>query len=428
MEMVDRYLGNRFLRWGALGLALIGAVRLLLWPSGRVTYRIDLDVYRTGAQVFLDGGELYGPLPKVFQGLDLPFTYPPIAAALFTVFTIIPLWLASVLLTLVSVGCVAVVLRIVLGQTCERPLAQLWWLVAAAMAGGLWFGPIRETLVIGQVNAVLMALIVVDAIHGRGKWWGGSLVGLAIAVKLTPAVFLLLFVLRKDWRGAASTGVSFLVFTGIGYFLMPQDSLEYWTHTLLDTDRIGNAASKSNQSINAVLYRIGLDGGTRFLVWLVVSMIVGLLIAWVAMRLLKYGHDVAATISVGFVALFCSPVSWGHHWVWSLPLVVLMLVWAARTDADEKRWLLLAGSGAAVFLIRPQWRLPYGNNIEMQWSALQQLVGSAYLVWGIVALVVMGFSAQRLGRGDTSATRREAITENRPDRHRTATKHRNPSP
>ncbi len=320
-----------------------------------------------------------------------------------------PLWLASVILTLVSVGCVAVVLRIVLGQTCERPHAQLWWLVAAAMAVGLWFGPIRETLVIGQVNAVLMVLVVVDAIHGRGKWWGGTLVGLAIAIKLTPAVFLLLFVLRKDWRGAASTVVSFLVFTGIGYLLMPQDSLEYWTRTLLNTERIGNNVSSSNQSINGVLYRVGLDGGIRSLVWLVGSMLVGVLIAWVAGRLLKHGHDVAATVTVGFAALFCSPVSWGHHWVWVLPLVVLMLVWTARSAADTRRWLWLAGTGAVVFLVRPQWRLPHGNSVELQWNLLEHIVGNAYLVWSLIALVVVGVSAHRLGTGDKSAIRPSTV-------------------
>ena len=72
-------------------------------------YRIDIDVYRTGAQVFLDGGAIYGPMPELSQGGHLPFTYPPIAAALFTVFAIMPLWVGSTLLTLASIACVAIV-------------------------------------------------------------------------------------------------------------------------------------------------------------------------------------------------------------------------------------------------------------------------------------------------------------------------------
>ena len=47
-------------------------------------YRLDLDVYRLGGQVFAEGGDLYGQLPPIATGTTLPFTYPPIAAAIFS--------------------------------------------------------------------------------------------------------------------------------------------------------------------------------------------------------------------------------------------------------------------------------------------------------------------------------------------------------
>src|SRR5215469_6331567 len=46
-------------------------------------YRIDLDVYRAGATVFLHGGDLYAHLPTLAHGHALPFTYPPFAAVAF---------------------------------------------------------------------------------------------------------------------------------------------------------------------------------------------------------------------------------------------------------------------------------------------------------------------------------------------------------
>ncbi len=405
MKMVERYLNSSILRTAMLVLVMVEAALLTIGlpGRGRMPYRIDLDVYRTGAQVFLDGGALYGSLPELSRGMHLPFTYPPIAAALFTIFAVMPLWLASTLLTIVSILCIAVVLRIVLGQTCDRPRAQLWWLVAPAMAVGLWFGPVRETLAFGQVNAVLMAFVVVAAVRGRGRWWGGMLIGLAIAIKLTPAVFLLLLFLRRDWRGAGSTVLAFLACTGVGHILMPDDSMEYWTHALADTARIGDIGYASNQSIDAVLYRFGLDGVTLTLAWLMVSLLVGLVIAWVAGRLLAHGHDTAATVTVGFVALFCSPVSWGHHWVWSLPLVVLMVVWAVRNATHTARWWWLSGIGTAVFLARPQWWLPHGKHVELEWTMLQLFVASSSLVWSLIALVAVGLSAHRLGEGDRNA-------------------------
>ena len=39
-------------------------------------YRIDLDVYRLGAETLLRGGDLYGTLPDTEIGANLPFTYP----------------------------------------------------------------------------------------------------------------------------------------------------------------------------------------------------------------------------------------------------------------------------------------------------------------------------------------------------------------
>ena len=63
-----------------------------------------LDVYRLGAQVFRDGGDLYGRLPDTEIGANLPFTYPPVAAALFVPLTWIPLTLANVLFSAATVG------------------------------------------------------------------------------------------------------------------------------------------------------------------------------------------------------------------------------------------------------------------------------------------------------------------------------------
>ncbi|MGO1384652.1 MAG: glycosyltransferase 87 family protein [Arachnia sp.] len=408
---LGRLLSSRLFRGGSLALFVVSVAILALGhPASFPTpYRIDLDVYRTGAQVFLDGGDLYGAIPALANGKELPFTYPPIAAALFTVFTPIPLWVGSLLLTCVSMCSVALTVFLMLRRVTEFKSGRLWWVVVAVLAIGLWFGPVRETLSFGQVNAILMLLIVLDALYGRGRWWGGMLIGLAIAIKLTPAVFLLLFVLRRDWRSALTTTASFLAFTGLGFLLMPDDSMQYWTSTLADTERIGGASYASNQSINAVLLRLGLEGSTRNVAWFAVALVVGLFIAWVAGRLLRYGHHTAATITVAFAALFCSPVSWGHHWVWGLPLVLLILAWAMRPEVRTLPWFFLAGSGGVVFLATPQWWFPGTRNAELMWTPLQQLVGSSYLVWALIALLSMGLAAHRLGRSDSDGAETSTV-------------------
>lgn len=405
---VDRYLSSAIARFVVVVLGLAGTLLHTVGVPGLQQippYRIDLDVYRTGGQVFRDGGEIYGDLPTLSQGAHLPFTYPPLSAELFSLFTLVPLAVASTIITLATIAVLAYVVQLVLTRTCDRSARELWWLTAAVMAVALWCGPVRETLGFGQVNVFLMALVLVDVIRGRGRWWGGALTGLAMAVKLTPAVFLLYFVLRRDWRGLATAIASALVFTGIGHLLAPDDSVRYWSFAIRDPARIGGLAFTSNQSVNGVVHRLGLEGSAASIVWFVVSALVGLGIAWIAWRLLRAGHEVAAAVVVGYVALFCSPVSWGHHWVWSVPAVVLALVWAARAardhdDDEASAWFALAGSGVVIFLATPQWWVPNTEDRELGWGALEHLVGNAYLLWAAVFLVVVGVRAFRLGAGD----------------------------
>lgn len=396
---------TRYLTWVAL------VVSVLLWifvlPYGPPSpYRLDFDVYRTGGGVFLEGGTLYGGLPELAMGIHLPFTYPPIAAVLFSAFAIIPLWLGSLLFTIVSIGALWWIARLVERRT---PVASLLpdeigardvtLLMMIAFTIGMWFGPVRETFWLGQINIVLTALVLADVSVRRPRWWTGALVGLAIAIKLTPAVFLLFFFLRADWRSMLRTLLSFLLFSGIGHLLMPSESRQYWTEVVIDTGRIGGAAYASNQSINGALARFGLEGSTLTLAWFVLSLIAGLTIAWIAWRLLRHGHLIVAAIVVGFAALLCSPVSWGHHWIWAWPLLFVMALWALKSG--DRCWAWLSVTGALIVLTTPQWWWPHAKWVELQWTWYQHLTGDAMLLWSLVALMLLGVRAARTPSGNT---------------------------
>ncbi|MDO5736433.1 MAG: glycosyltransferase 87 family protein [Propionibacteriaceae bacterium] len=389
-QLTGRYLASWPVRLVALALALLVGAALTFWLPYTWPYRIDIDVYRLGGQAFLDGANLYAQLPDTQVGANLPFTYPPIAAALFSFFAIMPLVAASTLLSALSVVALGWVLVLVLRDVTRRPTSDAVWLALPVLALISWLGPMRETIEFGQINVLLMALVLTDVLAGQGKPWRGWLTGLAVAIKLTPAVFLVYFLLRRDWRSLIMTVVSFLVYTGVGFALRPADSVEYWTSALRDTGRIGNAGFPSNLSINGFLHRLGLEGTTASLTWFVVSSAVGLAIMWVAYRLLQSDQKAAAALTVGLIALFCSPVSWGHHWVWALPLLVVFAVWAVQDVHSRVAWLALLVTGSYIFWSLPQWWFPSGEGEIPTWSLFQQLIGSAYLVWAAAALVVLG--------------------------------------
>lgn len=380
-----------------IALLVLSVVVWTIYPPGQrfLPYRIDFDVYRTGGQVFLDGGELYGPMPALSEGAHLPFTYPPIAAVLFSAFAAVPLWVGSAVFTLASMACLWWMARLIERRTpvaallpagtTQRDVTLLMMIVFTI---GLWLGPVRETFVFGQVNIVLAALVLTDVSSERPRWWTGALVGLAVAIKLTPAVFLLVFFLRRDGRSMLRAAASFLVFGGIGHLAAPADSSRYWSEVVVETGRIGGVAYASNQSIAGALARLGTDGTTPTLLWLGLSLGAGLLVAWSAWQLLRVNQQVTAGVVVGFAALFCSPVSWSHHWIWAWPLIALLALWAMR-DADRV-FAWLSATGAVVFLATPYWWWPRKELAELEWTWYQHLIGDAVLLWSLVAVAILG--------------------------------------
>ncbi|MEV0298887.1 glycosyltransferase 87 family protein [Nocardia sp. NPDC050710] len=373
-------------RWllAAIGLFAISVLVALLvhWWNGY----IDLLVYRNGAQVWLDGGELYGPMPPVL-GIGLPFTYPPLAALFFAPLALMPLHLAEVLVVATNVVSLGITLWLVLARI--RPgLDRLTTLtlVIAALGFANFLEPVRQTFGFGQINLVLMAAISLDCLVRKPFWPRGMLIGIAVSVKLIPAGYLLYFLLRKDWKAAGTLVVSAIGAVGLGFLLFPRDSVEYWFHTLADTGRIGPPYFAGNQSIKGMAFRLGVSDSLATLIWITLSLVAVTLAAIWMHRLIEAGATVAALLVNAAAVLLVSPVSWSHHWVWVAPALVV----AADSIVRGRRnpWYLGAvGALTVLFLIGPQWLLPHSRDFELDWAWWQQLIGSSYVIATFAVLV-----------------------------------------
>jgi alpha-1,2-mannosyltransferase len=378
-------------RAGLVAVNLAAVVYFLLSYSphgvGFGPYRIDLGVYRIGGHVWLSGGDLYGRLPALSNGTRLPFTYPPVAAVLLSPWSLVPAAAAGTVLTLASVALAAVVLRVFLCCLCGPP-GRSWWALAWLLPAVLFLEPVRNTLAYGQINIVLMALVTLDCMLDTPRWPRGALVGLAAAVKLTPAAFVLFFLLRRDYRAASAAALSFAAATAAGFLLAWHDSMRYWTGIVVQTGRIGNPAYASNQSIQAVLTRAGLDPWTPAgrAGWLVLSAAV-LVVACRGMRHAFAASQNAWALSLNaFAVLLISPVSWSHHWVWSVPAVLTL---AALGLAHHRRLpLVTAACGLLVFAASLQWWLPRGAGRELRWAIWQQIAGSSYVLFAALVLLL----------------------------------------
>ncbi|MGB5110117.1 MAG: glycosyltransferase family 87 protein [Mycobacterium sp.] len=406
--------GRSTLLWRLFQLATLAMLAGAAWQLlGHAIYRIDIDVYRMGGRAWLDGTELYNDA-TVFQtqaGLDLPFTYPPLAAATFAPFAWLSLPAASAAITLTTLVLLIVSTHIVLTrlQVWEHSSlrAPAWarrgWLAAALVApAAIFVEPIRANFEFGQINVVLMTLVIADCVPRRTPWPRGLLLGLAIAVKLTPAVFLLYFLLRRDVRALLVTTASAVAATLLGFALAWRDSWVYWTETLLDTDRIGSATLNTNQNISGMLARLGAGEDARFVMWIALCFAVLGLTVWAVLRLLRDRPEgdeaVLALICVAMFGLVVSPVSWSHHWVWVVPTVVVTIVVGTRRRSVALALIGLAGLALTIWT--PITLMP--EHQEIGASLWRRLAGGSYLWWALAVIIAAGTLPAATSKADSA--------------------------
>lgn len=391
--------------WRLIQVLTAAAVVHACWILFRdIPYQIDTDVYRMGGRAWLDGRPLYdgGAMFHTQAGLDLPFTYPPLSAVVFGPLALVSLPVASVAITVTTLLLLVLSTWIVLTRLEVFGGARRWWLAAGLVALAVWWlEPIQANFSFGQINVILMTLVIADCVPRRTPWPRGLLLGLAIALKLTPAVFLLYFVLRRDVRAVLTALASFVTATLLAFALAPRDSWEYWTATVHNTGRIGDATYQTNQNAAGALARLGLGNGTHFLVWTAVCLAVLALTVWAVRRMLAARPEDApeaalALVCVALFGLVVSPVSWSHHWVWVLPTLLVTLVLAYR---HRDPWLAaIAAAGTALMVWPPIDLLTEHHESEAAWW--RQLLGMSYVWWALALIAVAGvrMSGRRVSR------------------------------
>ncbi|MBK1788851.1 glycosyltransferase 87 family protein [Prauserella cavernicola] len=397
-------------------LAIVAGILgwLLDWRLG-----VDSAVYRAGAVTLLNGDPLYegNTLSSEPWWALLPFTYPPTAALLFVPLAVLPVQVAWGVVSAVSFLAMALVIRVAIG-VLPRPSGELPRWASPARTTLIFtivfFGlePVWRTVFLGQINLILMALVVLDVlvISARGSRWGGVLVGVAAAVKLTPLIFIphLLFTGKK--MDALRALATFFGMQALMFALIPNDAWRFWTHTVSDQGRIGPMHWAGNQSLNGLVNRLSDLAPWSSTVALGIGALLAPPAIWLMLRFHRRGRPLEALLVTAFYALLVSPVSWSHHWVWAVPLLVLLISRLPQTTpaTATKRWLAV-GAVTVVFVSCVLLVLPNGRNLELHWAFWQYVLGSAYI---LMPVVLTGVLAGRwlLRRRRERAERAEDLT------------------
>lgn len=351
------------------------AVMLLVTPA----HFLDIEVYRAEGWAFRTGADLYGPLPGV-HGLA---TYPPFAAALFVPLSLLPAAVAGELSLLVNIGLLLCASYLSLGLL---PAARAGIHVVAPVLAAvtLWCEPVMLNNTFGQINLVILCLVLWDFSLPEGSRWKGIGVGIAAAIKVTPGIFIVYLILTGQLRAARAAVVAFLAALLVPALLAPASTLAYWTHHVIDTTRVGRLENSVNQTVLGLLVRAAhtTDPGPSARAVVAVGFVLGMAAAVYCHRRQR---EVSAMLVVALTGLIASPISWSHHWVYCVPLTAL--AWY------EAKALLVPS--ILVFWSYVVWWTPHGAGVELRLDRLQVGMSAWYTVYAICCIGYLTVRARR---------------------------------
>ena len=428
----------RLRRATVLRLAVVAAAcYAAMWAVHRFGRRytfFDLKIYHGAMVWWTHGGNLYD---FVSPGTTLGFTYPPFAALAMAPMAVLPTIVAGWLNTLVSLAALTLLLFWLLAPIADRYGWPRWFTVALAVPLAGATEPVRETLGFGQINLLLAVLVYADfvALRNRARlggpdgtgtsvplpdgrlrrWWitgtlAGVGTGLATAVKLTPGLFIIYFLVTKQWRAAAMSSITAVGVTLVTFVVGGPETITYFTSVVTDTQRVGAVDATANQALSGLLARLYDSPTTPTLMWLAFAMLVLALGLSRARTAHAEGDELTAFTLIGLTANVVCPISWTHHLVFLIPALVILVDTAlrrraaARALASRGMWTrgpvgipalaglrhILAALGSYVVFVVSIWRFEHKlPDVSHYAGGLAGALGENSLAIVLIALVAL---------------------------------------
>lgn len=384
-------MGMRWIRWGIIAIGIIvvaaQAVGHMRKPVG------DFQLHYNWGERLRSGQFLYE------GGRHLP--YPPAWAVLQVPFSLVPINVAKPAFLLIGVASLAALLWMLNSLTrATLPLKEglLFWTCTATLLITARF--IHRDFDDGGQNIVILCLSWLGVwLFTRGRpYSAGVSIGLAVALKCTAGLFIVYFLLKRQWTMAISSSIWFAVF-----FVSPilwQGPTEFvrhldcWQHhlrqSLAESDPSRGLLGPEilqNKSLRPSLarYLMHLPPGhpgrhyvdelpegdpnriahpafvdfvnlrPQHAGWIIkVILLAGIVaVGWMCRKSLANDDPMtvvweAAIISV--LMLLYSPITWGQHCVALLPAFYL-LVRSLLAQKIESRWLIGFLVGFTLLLI-----------------------------------------------------------------------------
>lgn len=265
-------------------LCLLGATYPQMYDKDyKLPQHFDVYVYWYALNNWFSGNSLYDwyalPDYKMY-----PFTYPPFGAWVLSPLTWFDYETAARLMIMAIALQTAVIVALIgrsLGWSWGSAFAIAPW---AAILVQQCLEPFTQSVGFAQVNTAMMALVMID-VAAPPSWKGrGVASGLAAAIKLTPAIAVLIFLLRHQWRSAITMVATSLAVTLLSWVISPGESARFFFDAMWDPQRAGDAYYTSNQNLKGFVAR-ALPENAWSIAWAITVALALVAAVWLCLRI-----------------------------------------------------------------------------------------------------------------------------------------------
>ena len=310
-----------------------------------------------------------------------PFVYPPIWAALAAPLakTLGPAGFFNAFYVF-HVSLIA--LSVVLSYRLIRPPVPLtlWCLICCVL---LYISLIASSALFHnqlQITVTFLIILAFERYKKGASITAGIALGLAAALKITPAALGLIFLLDKDIRAALSTAATGLVLLALSLAVAgPEMHMTFLSRIGVISEQI--ALMHVNWNIESGLFQLwALSSGTvlhtlpempnmavREPLWVSIStkalLILGAaLVLWQTRNLSFENRLRTRPFGLLLILTLCAPLGWSHHYLPVLLLLPALLTFMAPVRAI----ILLAAFGGLTSLPVFSILMDYGQSVHLQ--------------------------------------------------------------
>jgi len=372
-------------------------------PDNLIFINVDFYTYYAGSILFSQNQSMYdGQMTaSLLRNYELIYIdgynyiyHPLIAIILSGITTIVSPQQAGLLWYITNLVAFIIAIYIFIQVLHSNPTSRLYrdYLVLS-----LLFIPTAYSFFVGQINPLLMLFMGLSfhAMKSEKMRLSGVLWGIAIMLKIMPALFILYFIATKKFTSILYGLATVIMLNFITIILFYQDLLSFVDILLSSSNQLN--PHPANQSLGAFIARLlttniyshpmaNIEIIAKALYYVIV-LILGLITFWII-----YQHANKTKISslLGFNLIFIvmvliSPLSWENFYILLvLPLITFIRYWKQLSLIIQSAIVVAIG----LIMMQRIWAI-YGNNPEsFLWLKSYTLLMSCGFYGAVILYIV----------------------------------------